>query len=145
MFELVPFKKAHLDPLLEQNMNSNLPAWVKDGAAEEMEKTLSVSGFVHNKIMVCGGIIHLWPNRGYLWSIFSETSKFNFIPVFRGIQKFLDRSNYKRLEMSVELDCPKTSIYIRRASLLGFELECKRAKHYLSNGQDCALYVRIKR
>lgn len=141
MFDLVPFKTDHLKPLAEQSINSYLPEWITSGHAEAMEKTLAFTGFVKGEVMVCGGVTHLWSGRGQLWSIFSERCKTNFLPTFRGIQKFLDHVPYKRIEMSIPCDF---EIGKRRARLLGFELECERARFYLPNGKDCSLYVRIK-
>lgn len=141
MFDLVPFKKEHLEPLAKQSINSYLPEWVRDGHADKVEKTLAFTGFVNGEVMVCGGIAHLWAGRGELWSIFSETSKINFLPTFRGIQKFLDNVPYARIETAIPCDF---AIGHRRARLLGFELECERARHYLPNGNDCSLYARIK-
>lgn len=141
MFDLVPFKKEHLEPLAKQQINSYLPEWVRTGHAASMEKTFAFTGFVSGEIMVCGGITHLWTGRGELWSIFSETCKTNFLPTFRGIQKFLDNVPYVRVETAIPCDF---SVGHRRARLLGFELECPRARHYLPNGNDCSLYVRIK-
>jgi hypothetical protein len=141
MFELVPFKQGHLEPLMLQKINSYLPEWVRSGRALEMEKSLAFTGTVEGEIMVCGGIVHLWEGRGQLLSIFSEACGRNFLPTFRGIQKFLDNSPYRRIEISVPCEF---ELGHRRARMLGFELECERARLYLPNGKDCALYARVK-
>lgn len=141
MFERIPFKKEHLEPLMLQKINAYLPEWVRNGHALDMEKTYAFTGIVKGEIMICGGITEVWAGRGHLWSIFSDRAGANFLPVFRGIKRFLEEAPFARVEMSVPCDF---FLGKRRAELLGFNLECARAKHYLPNGQDCSLYARIK-
>ena len=141
MFRLVPFKREHLEPLMLQKINAYLPQWIKSGSAAEMEKTYAFTGFLSGGVAVCGGIAHCWEGRGQLWSIFSDDTRRNFIPVFRGIQRFLDEAPYKRIEISVPCDF---ELGHRRARMLGFELECWNAKNYLADGTNCSLYARIK-
>ncbi len=141
MFDIVPFKKEHLEPLMLQKINAYLPEWVRKGHAVEMEKSGAITILVKGEITVCGGITHVWEGRGQIWSIFSEMCKKNFVPTFRGIQHYLDEAPYSRIEMSVPCDF---EIGHRRAKLLGFELECARARKYLANGADCSLYARVK-
>lgn len=141
MFEVLPFKKEHLDQLIGQPINAYLPEWIKQGHASEMEKSHSFTGFLDGSVMVCGGIISLWEGRGYLWAMFSELSKDRFLPVFRGLQKFLDEAPFQRIEMAVPLGL---HVAHRRAHLLGFRMECEVARKYLPGGFDCSLYARIK-
>ncbi len=141
MFELVPFKKEHLEPLMLQKINAHLPKWVRLGHAATMESGYSFTGIVRGEITICGGIDKVWDGRGCLWSVFSDTTKCNFIPTFRGIKRFLNSAPFSRIEMSVPCSF---ELGHRRAKLLGFELECARAKKYSSSGEDHALYARVK-
>lgn len=141
MFDLVPFKKEHLEPLMLQKMNAYLPGWVKSGQAAAMEGTYAFTGLLKGDVAACGGVVPLWEGRGQLWSIYSEAIKTNFLPIFRGMQKFLDSAPFARIEMAVPCEF---ELGHRRAKMLGFELECPRARHYLANGEDCSLYARIR-
>ncbi len=141
MFELVPFKRDHLTMLAKQQINSFLPDLIKSGQDIELEKTLAFTGVVKGEIMVCGGIVHQWAGRGQLWSVFSADSKKNFISTFRGIQNFLNSAPYDRIEMAVPVHI---EVGHRRAKMLGFEVECRRAKRYLPDGTDCVLYARVR-
>ncbi len=141
MFELVPFKKEHLEPLMLQKINAYVPEWVRKGHAAEMEKTGAVTVLVNGEITMCGGVTYIWEGRGQIWSIFSETCKKNFIPTFRAIRKYLDSSPFRRIEMAVPYDF---ELGKRRAKLLGFKVECERAEKYSSSGADHTLYVRVK-
>ncbi len=141
MFEIVPFKKEHLEPLMLQKINSYLPEWVRKGHASEMEKAGAITIMVNGEITVCGGVTKVWEGRGQIWSIFSETCKSNFLPTFRAIRSYLDSVPLNRIEMSVPCDF---ELGHRRAKLLGFKLECACAEKYLANGTDCSLYARVK-
>ena len=145
MFELVKFSKEHLRPMMNQKKNGFIARWLEHGHADIMEReAASFTGVIGDKVAVCGGITFFWPGRGYLWAIFSEDFRENFVPVFRGVKKALDALEYTRLEMAIALECDDYSIAVRRAKLLGFKLECHRAEKYLPSGQDCSIYARIK-
>lgn len=141
MFKLEKFRVEHLEPMMCEKINAYLPNWIASGQAQKMTESYSVTGFLDGKPMVCGGINELWPNRGHVWTVFSERSRANFLPVFRGILRFLNDAPYRRLEMNVPLDF---ALGHRRARLLGFELECPVARAYLPGGEDVSIYVRLK-
>lgn len=142
MFNLVPFKKEHLAPMLGQRINSFLINWMDSGHAQVMENCEgSFSGIVNGEVAIVGGTVIHWAGRGYLWAVFNQNFKQNFVPVFRGIKKYLDDHPCARLEMAVPIYCFEGH---RRAELLGFKVECEKAEKYLSNGADATLYARIK-
>ncbi len=144
MSEILKFKASHLDSIIDQPMNCGLKAWFLNGPAQHLEKTESVTIMVKNEVMGCGGITPYWEGRGQLWGMFNENSKTNFVPVFRLMKHWLNyqvEHKYRRLELSVT---PELEIAHRRAKLLGFKLECARAKHYLPSGDDCALYSMVR-
>lgn len=143
MSEFIPFKKEHLAPLLEQKINFSIREWALSTAVD-MEKTDSVTLMYRGKVMVCGGIAPYWHGRGQLWSIFSEDSKFNFVPTMRGMKKWVHnqlKEKYSRIELSVEMGFLQGH---RRAKLLGFELETMKAKKYLPSGETCSIYSLIR-
>jgi hypothetical protein len=141
MYKLIPFKKDHVIPLSTESINAYLPNWYTSGQAEEMEQTHAFTAMKGEDVMMCGGITELWPGRGHLWCILSEKTKTDFVSAFRTINKFLKDQPYTRVEMSVPYSFSQGH---RRAILLGFDVECERAKKYLPNGDDCTLYVKIK-
>lgn len=142
MHKIIPFKAEHLAPLLDQSINQDVKAVFLGGFADHLETIGgSATGLVDGKVAVCGGVWKYWENRGQIWTVFNQDYKDNFLPVFRILKEFLDQSNYDRLEMSVPFGF---EIGKRRAKLLGFTLECERARKYLPNGVDCALFARVK-
>jgi hypothetical protein len=140
MFELIKFKMEHILPLLNQPINK------KAGFTKEMAETAqtyeSYTALVNGEPYWCGGIVKCWEGRGQVWSVFSEKSKYNFLPLFRGLKRSIDKLSYNRLELAIPCDF---EIGKRRAQLFGFKLECEKAKKYLPNGVDCALYAWVRK
>jgi len=142
MSKLIEFKPEHLLPLLNEPINTHLKGWFMSGVIYEIKD--SVTFFYNDQVMFCGGITPYWEGRGQVWSVFSERSKHHFVPTFRVIRSYLNNQlglNYRRIEMSVDVDF---EIGKRRAEMLGFRLEVERAKQYLPNGKDCALYAMVR-
>lgn len=140
IFEIVPLTREHLLSLADQKPNSFIHDWMESGHADEMIPR-GFAGVMNGHVMICGGVIELWKHRAQVWSIFNQNSKTCFLPVFRGIKKFLQAQPYRRLEFSVPVNLP---IAHRRALLLGFKLECALAEKYLPNGEDCAIYALVR-
>jgi len=142
-FQLIPYRSEHVMPLIEQSMNSDIRDSYVGGLAQMLEKCGGVTGLVNGVPMVCGGVVTLWEGRGCVWTVFNEDSRRCFVPVFRGIRKFLQEQlkNYRRLEIAVPLSF---EIGHRRAKMLGFKVECHLARKYLPNGEDCVLYAMVR-
>lgn len=134
MFEVVDFKREHL-----------MGADVSEETIEAMERTDANTIVYKGKPLVCGGVGLIWPGRGLLWTVFTSEAKEHFVPTFRGIQKFLEmkQEKYRRIELSIDFG-PWHEVGCRRAELLGFSLECARAKKYLPDGLDCSLYALVR-
>lgn len=142
MFKIVPFCEEHLLDFCDQPSHAGvLREWLGNGNAKRLEQTDTFSGLWGKKVLVCGGITPYWPGRGLLWCVFNEESKINFVPVFRGLRKWVREQPFSRIEVAVPLDFP---IGHRRAELFGFELETPRARKYHIDGKDAAIYVLIK-
>lgn len=143
MFELVPYKKEHVIPMLDQKENLALKEPFLAGAAEGLEATGATTIMVNGIPAVCGGVLQYWEGRGQVWAVFNEEFKNNFVPVFRGLKVFIKvhLEKYRRLETSIPLEFPKGK---RRAEMLGFKLECELARQYLPNGGDASLYSIVR-
>lgn len=147
MFKLEPFRAEHILPLLDQPING---VWREKylgtaGLLGWLETQVSFTGSIGGKTVVCGGVTQYWPGRGHIWTMFSEESKVCFVPVFRGIRRFLKdqlKENFHRIEVSIPCDFSQGR---RRAELLGFRLECGFAEKYMSDGADAALYSMVRR
>ena len=142
-FHFIPYRKEHVLPFMEQSMNADIRDAYLSGAAEMLEGTPAQTGVLNGVPMVCGGVIKLWEGRGLVWTVFNDESKDCFVPVFRGIRRFLAEQMkiYRRLELSVPVSF---EIGHRRARLLGFKVECHLAPKFLPNGDDCVLYAMVR-
>ena len=141
MFELVPFKMEHITPVLDQKINQGVKAFFLAQGKRYEDPKLGMTGMFHGKPIVFGGFEPIWDNRGMVWCVFSNEEKKHFVPVFRGIKKFLLQTPYVRTEVYIPFDFEQGK---RRAEMLGFKLECARAPKFLPNGTDCAIYCLIK-
>lgn len=145
MSDLVKFSAMHLQALVKEPGNKHLAEWLTNGLAKDLEsRDSSFTLLIEGKIMVCGGITKYWEGRGQVWSVFSEMSKYNFTPVYRGMKTWLKDmldNHFVRIEMSVACDLATAK---RRAELLGFEVEVERARKYLPTGEDCTLYAMVR-
>jgi len=142
-FQLIPYRKDHVLPMLEQSMNAEIRDSYIGGLAQLLESQASMTGVMNGRPMVCGGVIKMWEGRGVVWTVFNEEARECFVPVFRGIRRFLAQQLeiYNRLEIAVPISF---EIGHRRAKLLGFQVECHLARKFLPNGEDCALYVMVR-
>lgn len=142
MFDLVPYKHKHVIQILDQKINLGDKDFYLHGPGKDFEKRgTAFTGMYDGIPMVCGAIENIWPGRGIIWCMFNENAKQNFVPVFRGIRKFLNKSKLQRIEVCIPCGFETG---VRRAKMLGFEMECERARKYLSNGTDCTILVRIR-
>ncbi len=144
MSELIPFRADHLYKILSEPANESLRGQFAPELCKDLESTDSMSFVYNGMVQVCGGITTYWPGRGQVWSVFSDTTKNNFVPTFRVIRRWLRLmidTKYHRIELSVDAGFP---IGRRRAEMLGFQMECARARKYLPDGADCALYALVR-
>lgn len=143
MSELIKFKVEHSVPLLGQPSNVNVRGLFLGPWGKSLESTDAFTGFVNNRVAVCGGVGKVWEGRGHIWTLFNEDFKDNFVPVFRLMRKFIKEQlqNYRRLEASIPTSM---GFAMRRAERLGFKLECLCARNYLPDGTDCAIYAIFK-
>ena len=142
MFRMIPFREEHLLGFCDQSSHKGVVrAWVDSGQAKSLEGPTSFSADWDGKILACGGIVKYWEGRGLIWVVFNEESKTSFVPLFRGIKRWLDEQPFTRIELSVPIDFPLGQ---RRAEMLGFELETPRARKYHVDGKDSVIYVLIK-
>lgn len=146
MFELRKLTVDHLKAMAEEPQNEHIGGWFKSGTAQAWAQVPNAfSGFVRDQLVISGGFTKYWEGRAHVWTVFSSQAEGCFISVFRGMQRVLEQSPYRRIEIDVPLGTKFTEIAQRRAIMLGFELECVRAKQYRPSGLDAALYAWTRR
>ena len=141
-YELKKLKREHIVELLKDDINNDVRIWMKEDLIDKvMEFDFNMSLFYKDELMAVFGTQPCWLNRAYLWAIFSKRCKKNFLPVFRGMKRYLEYQPFKRAEVCVRSDF---KLGRRRMELLGFKLECSSAESYMPNGDSAALYSYVR-
>ncbi len=94
------------------------------------------------RIIYMAGILPVRPNTGYVWALFSKGCGKHMRAIIRETAPFLSASEHGRLEYYVRCDTHSASHKL--AKLLGFQCEAERLRKWAPNGDDYALYSRVK-
>ena len=141
---VVEFKAEHFDYLLENGITDKRlkPYLRKENGVEisKMQDTYTILDDDKNPVVI-GGIRQFWFNRGEAWLIFGQPKRKDFITIHKIVQKFLDLSPIKRIEMVVDHDYFEGH---RWAHILGFKKEADKMTAYHSDGRDATLYALVK-
>tara|TARA_R110000824_G_scaffold20858_2_gene78196 strand:- start:2123 stop:2548 length:426 start_codon:yes stop_codon:yes gene_type:complete len=140
MFQIVPFKAAHIGAIKLQTAQMYLSEWVTQEQAEALEQSLSYTAMLDDVPLGSAGVIEMWKGRGLAWALISQTGPKHFVKCHRAVVRFLEACMLPRVEMTVDCDHKEAH---RWAKLLGFEMEAERMRAYAPDGHDCALYSRI--
>lgn len=125
-----------------QSAQTSEAKWLDSGVCTAMETHgFAQTAFDDEKVLGFAGVIPIWPGRAMAYAYLTEHARKNkFVFVHRAVKRFLDGCYIKRIEMAVQCDFKQGN---RWASMLGFELEAERMRHYQPDGEDCALYARV--
>lgn len=144
MFKVVDFEIEDIKPLLNEPINQNLKKWVQDDykyAKHISKHSLAITGMVNDEVMWCAFLFEIWNGRGYLVMVLSENIKKHSISVYRGMKQYLLTLPFNR----IEFDCPvDMELAHKRAKFMGFKLMCERARKYLPDGGDAAIYEWVR-
>ena len=89
----------------------------------------------------CAGVQELEHHRAMSWALIREGITLRIlVELSKGIQCFLDNTDYARVEAAVAMDFEKSNKWAR---MLGFKLE-GFMHGYFPNGGDAYLYARVK-
>lgn len=137
---IVKFKRAHLMSMVLQDKQADsvFTPSILDALENSGEAYTALEG---EEVLACAGVIVVSPGRAIAWSYLSQDVGRRMVGVIRGIKRFLDLSNIRRIEMDVDCDFPQAH---RMARMLGFEMEAERRRCFSPDGRDFALYARIR-
>ncbi len=142
--EYGPFKSEHYDYLMKNGVtDKRLKPLMRPDAGkklEEMGETYTILDDDGNPVFI-GGIQQYWFNRGEAWVLFGSPKRSDFIKIHKVVQKFLDLSPIKRIEMVVDFDYAEGH---RWARTLGFKKEAEEMKCYHVDGRSATLYALVK-
>lgn len=138
---IVPFEPSHLRSLVLQEAQ----AWMGPMIGGDYGDSLVRGGpcftaLDDGRVLACAGVIRMWENRGQAWALMSADSGRHFVGIYRGIRRFLDMDETRRVEATVDSNFDAGHRLMR---MLGFERE-GRMRAYLMDGRDCDLYARVR-
>lgn len=94
-----------------------------------------------DECVACGGVIPIWIGRATLWAFFSPAARPYMATITRFCRRIINECPVNRLECTVRCDNDAAN---RWALLLGLELEAPLLRAYDPQGQDMALYARVR-
>ena len=114
-FLIVPFAAEHFRQIEVQKAQR---AWIEHNApALAAGPGQAHTVLIDGRPVACGGVIELWPGRGYAWALLADDSGPHMHRITRTVRQFLDRAPWRRVEMTVEAGFESG---LRWARLLGF-------------------------
>jgi len=93
------------------------------------------------EVVMCAGIIEIWPGRAECWAIPNKGFAKEFTAIHRWVRDLLDAAPFNRIEAAVEASFENGH---RWANMLGFEKESDTMRQYFPDGADAVLYARVK-
>lgn len=138
---IVPFQPKHLELMVLQPSQQSFSQYFNPTYGE----SLVVSGpcftaIEDNYVFGCAGVVKQWDNRAIAWALLSEYAGVQFIRIHRAVKRFLETTDFKRVEAFVDAEFEAGHRWI---TMLGFERE-GYMKSFSPNGNDAVLYARIK-
>ena len=93
--------------------------------------------------MACAGIIPIWGNRAWVWSVLSEHAGKNMLRITRALNELLSMTPFNFIEVYVMSDHEEG---LRWVSLLGFDVKMLGGvKGWMNDENMYDVYVRIQK
>lgn len=129
------------EKLLLQPGQEYMATWMKDVDLSSVEHVW-VAEDDAGDIIVIGGLIPIWENRAFLWSLISAHAGKEMLRIHKEVRRRLQDFNkqYRRIEITVDAGFTQGH---RWAKMLGFEIE-GYMKAYRPDGGDMVMYSRIR-
>jgi len=138
---IVPFQPKHLELMVLQPAQTAFSNYFDPAYGDALQKSgQCFTAIEDNHVYGCAGVIKQWDNRAIAWALLSAYAGRQFIRIHRAVQRFLDTTDFRRIEAFVDADFQEGHRWIQ---MLGFERE-GYMKAFSPNGNDAVLYARIK-
>jgi len=140
MVKIVPYEPEHAFMIdVQESQMNRIKDFMGMAEAKMLAEHEAYSAFVGDECIGCSGIIDCGMGRGQAWAILGRYSGKQFVAVIRAIERMLDVSGYRRVEMACDVDFAPAH---RLAMLLGFMPEA-RMSQYFAVDKDAILYTRL--
>ena len=139
--KLVPYEAGHFERLQLSAAERAAVALASPDLAMQMDFAHTMSIVDGDEVLVCGGVLTIWRNRGLLFSFVSDAiGPHRWIGVHRLVTQFIEEACCHRLEAEVRREFKAGHRWMH---MLGFQVERECAKAYYPDGADATLYVRF--
>lgn len=136
-----PFKAWHLEELSLQPSQAHFSDFFDPAYGPSLERGgPAFSGFDGEKIVGSCGLVKHWENRATAWALLGDTSGRNFISIHKAVDRFLDMSEFRRIECYVDAGFKQGHRWVK---MLGFTPE-GYMKAFSPLGDDAVLYARVR-
>ncbi len=144
-----PFKAEDMMLIIEMGTKEQGIKYYGHGTLEELaqqteEDGLSMTGYVNDEIVGCGGIRKLWDGVGEVWLMLSPNTALyptkTYECIREGLQKLIDENDFVRLQAWGRIGFTKAHTLFKH---LGFKAE-GIARKYTPDQCDSILYAIIK-
>ncbi len=144
-----PFKAENMMAIIDMGIKEDGIKCYGHESLEELaqqteEDGLSITGYVNNEIVGCGGIRKMWDGVGEVWLMLSPQTSLYPIRTYEcikeGLQKLIDDNDLVRLQAWGRVGFAKSHTLFKH---LGFKPE-GIARKYTPDGVDCILYAIVR-
>lgn len=136
--QVIPFRPEHLEGFDVQPAQAETFALQRDAHSAGFGQAWTV---MHGTSIACGGIIEVWPGRGYVWALLSRRAGPHMLALTRIARLAIKACKLPRLEMVCDA---RHAAACRWAAMLGFQRETyKPLRAYLPGGAPAHLFARI--
>ena len=143
MIYTVSFKGEHVFKLDLQPAQEWFREFLTPENMKGLENEWAVTVMEDGNPLLCVGPMVYWQNRALIWTFVSRGLRGRkFLMIHLMARRYLDGLPFRRLEATVECDFTAGHRWVKA---LGFELEAPRMRAFQVDGQDSALYARVKK
>ncbi len=144
-----PFRAEDMMLIIEMGTKEEGIKYYGHGTLEELaqqteEDGLSMTGYVNDEIVGCGGIRKLWDGVGEVWLMLSPKTALyptkTYECIREGLQKLIDENDFVRLQAWGRIGFAKAHTLFKH---LGFKAE-GIARKYTPDGVDSILYAIVR-
>jgi hypothetical protein len=139
--KVVPFDPDHIQQIMVQPWQQKFFSYFDESYATVLQQAgPSFSGIKDGRVLGCAGLVKQWENRAVAWSLLAGDVGSDFIRVHRAVDRFLELSDFNRIEAFVDANFEQGHRWIQ---MLGFEPE-GYMKQFNPDGGDALMYARLK-
>jgi hypothetical protein len=138
---VVPYEAQHMARIKLQEAQVCNIGWMAPQHAKLLENETAFTLLDGDEVLLVGGIIQAWEGRGIAWCFLAHNIGPRFTAVHRHVKRYFELQDFARLEAQVQMYFTQAHRWMK---MLGFELECPRARAFFPDGSDAAFYVKVK-